>query len=256
MTSPPLAAPFTAPVSRSLAVADLERGAAFYQHQLGFTPLPRAAGDPADGVALERGAARIVLHLGDGTWDSTGRRNARGQAIVCFPVRDVRAMRDDLLVRGAPASPVCAVNHLKLDACTVTDPDGHVLWFATSYHEETSAPPPPMVEKIIPTFPCNDVAAALAHYRDVLGFSVNYAQADLAVMDREAARILLVARTPEMAGTSACYLYVRAADRLHDDLTARGAHVEGAPVSQPWGLREFHVRDLDGNRLTFGEPFE
>jgi hypothetical protein len=29
-----------------------------------------------------------------------------------------------------------------------------------------------------------------------------------------------------------------------------------APVSRPWGLREFHVEDLEGNQLTFGQPFE
>jgi catechol 2,3-dioxygenase-like lactoylglutathione lyase family enzyme len=256
MTPASLAAPFTAPVSRQLAVAELQRAVAFYRDRLGFTTRAREGGNPDQGVTMERGSARIDLEVGDGAWDSTGRRNPRGQAIVYLPVDHVGALRDELVARGTPVSPICAVNHLKLNACTVTDPDGHLLCFATTYHEDSSAPPVPLVEKIMPSFPCNDVPAAVAHYRDVLGFSVNYAQHDIGVMDRDAARILLIARTPEMTGTSACYLYVRDADQLHAQLTERGAHVEGAPVSQAWGLREFHVRDVDGNRLTFGEPFE
>jgi uncharacterized glyoxalase superfamily protein PhnB len=33
-------------------------------------------------------------------------------------------------------------------------------------------------------------------------------------------------------------------------------NVIGEPVSQPWGLRDFEVRDLEGNRIRFGQPFE
>ena len=33
-----------------------------------------------------------------------------------------------------------------------------------------------MLQKIMPEFPCDDVGGAVTHYRDVLGFKVNYAQ--------------------------------------------------------------------------------
>ena len=42
-------------------------------------------------------------------------------------------------------------------------------------------------EKIMPEFPLADVAAGVAYYRDVLGFSVNYQQDGFAVMDRDRA---------------------------------------------------------------------
>jgi hypothetical protein len=38
--------------------------------------------------------------------------------------------------------------------------------------------------------------------------------------------------------------------------SAKGANLQGEPVSQPWGLREFSLLDIEGNRLTFGQPFE
>jgi hypothetical protein len=42
--------------------------------------------------------------------------------------------------------------------------------------------------------------------------------------------------------------YVRDVDALYSELLTKGADVEGEPVSQPWGLREFSVRDLERNR--------
>jgi uncharacterized glyoxalase superfamily protein PhnB len=113
-----------------------------------------------------------------------------------------------------------------------------------------------MLWKIMPELPLDDVGAAIAHYRDVLGFRINYAQHDIGVMDRDSVRVLLIARTERHTGIGSCYVYVRDADALHAELRARGANVLDEPVSKPWGLREFHVRDLEGNRITFGQPFE
>lgn len=113
-----------------------------------------------------------------------------------------------------------------------------------------------MLQKIMPELPCDDVDAAVAHYRDVLGFTVNYAQQDLGVMDRDRVRLLLIARTARHNGIGSCYVYVQDADRMHAELIESGANVLNSPVSQPWGLREFVVEDPEGNRITFGQPFE
>ena|SRR6187431_1583102 len=111
-----------------------------------------------------------------------------------------------------------------------------------------------MLTKIMPEMPTDDVAASVAYYRDVLGFSINYEQADIAVMDRDAVRVLLIARTDRHAGITSAYVYVRDADGLHTDLLAKGARVLGEPESHPWGLRDFRVLDPDDNQITFGEP--
>jgi predicted enzyme related to lactoylglutathione lyase len=46
------------------------------------------------------------------------------------------------------------------------------------------------------------------------------------------------------------------ADAIDAELKSRGADVLGEPISRPWGLREFQVHDPEGNRITFGQPFE
>jgi uncharacterized glyoxalase superfamily protein PhnB len=90
----------------------------------------------------------------------------------------------------------------------------------------------------------------------VLGFIVNYEQSDIGVMDRDEVRLLLVARTPLQTGIGSAAFYVRDVDALYAELVRSGADVQGEPVSQPWGLREFKVLDPDRNRLTFSQTFE
>jgi uncharacterized glyoxalase superfamily protein PhnB len=113
-----------------------------------------------------------------------------------------------------------------------------------------------MFDQIMPEMPLSDVPAGVAYYRDVLGFTVNYQQHDIAVMDRDVVRILLIARTELHRGIGSCYVYVRDADALYRELVGKGASVKGEPVSRAWGLREFRVLDLEGNQLTLGQPFE
>jgi uncharacterized glyoxalase superfamily protein PhnB len=113
-----------------------------------------------------------------------------------------------------------------------------------------------MMRQALPELPFDDVAAAVAHYRDVLGFRINYVQPDLGVMYRDGVTVLLIARTERHKGIGSAYFYVEDADALYAELRANGAGVQGEPVSHPWGLRDFHVLDLEGNGITFGQPFE
>jgi hypothetical protein len=65
------------------------------------------------------------------------------------------------------------------------------------------------------------------HYRDVLGFKVNDEQNDIAVMDRDGVRLLLIGRTPRHTGIGSAYLYVRDADALHAELLRNAAERSG-----------------------------
>ena len=138
----------------------------------------------------------------------------------------------------------------------IRDPDGHTLWFGQSYDEPCSPRPAPMMERALPELPFNDVAAAIAYYRDVLGFRINYAQDDLGVMFRDEVTVLLIARTERHTGIGSAYFYIKDADALCAEFRERGANVQGEPVSYAWGLRQFRVADIEGNWLTFGQPFE
>ena len=47
------------------------------------------------------------------------------------------------------------------------------------------------------------------------------------------------------------FLWVADVDRLHNEISARGAVSQLPPADQTWGTREAHIRDQDGNVLCF-----
>ena len=51
------------------------------------------------------------------------------------------------------------------------------------------------------------------------------------------------------------YLYIIMSaqlDELCEQYRANGVEIYQEPTSQPWGLREFGIKDLDGHALRFG----
>ena len=112
-----------------------------------------------------------------------------------------------------------------------------------------------------PILVVEDVEASVAYYRDALGFTVDFtfgAPPTYAGVYR--GRVLLHLQAASVAerptGASAVYVYVEDADRTHAELRERGARIDGEPQDYPYGLRDFNVRDLDGNRLVVASPTE
>jgi predicted enzyme related to lactoylglutathione lyase len=244
----------TAPVSRDLRTANIAGALRFWTKVLGFQEGPTA--DDAT-VDLVSGQARIRLSVPDGPPGSgSAEEGSRGSAIVFFETDDVRAMHAAIRRRGGKPSGLEKVNWIKMQMFQIQDPDGHVIWFGQSFHADSRARSRSMLTTVMPELPIDDVPAGVRHYRDVLGFSVNYEQHNIAVLDRDAIRVLLIARTPQHSGIGSAYFYVRDVDRLYAELLEKGANVQGEPVSQPWGLREFSILDVERNRLTFGQTFE
>ena len=223
-----------APVSRSLPAADRTKSTAFYRDVLGFEERDRE---------LIPGPARLWFE------------DADKPETYFFETDDVRAAHAAAAGQGASPSNLVRVNWVKMEMFSLTDPDGHTLWFGQSYDHPHRERPGPMMQKALPCLPVGDVAAAVCYYVDVLGFQINYQQGDLGVMDRDNITVLLVPRGVDPAAGS-MYVYVRDADALYTELKAKGAKVEGEPVSHPWGLRDFEVVDLDVNDIRFGQPFE
>ena len=246
------------PVSRHLSVGNLDRSIAFYRDVLGFGVHEVPHGDGLPAVAeLVSGPARIQLSTEETAYDSTGERRPRGAAILFLETDDVAGLHRGVVARGGNVSELEKVNWIKMRVFQVQDPDGHVLWFAQSFQEpDRPRDPARQLLQALPMLPLSDVAAGIAHYQTALGFHINYAQADLGVMYRDDVTLLLIQRTEKYAGIGSCEAYINDADALHAELVRRGANVLGEPVSHPWGLRDFTVLDLEGNRLVFAQTFE
>lgn len=115
-----------------------------------------------------------------------------------------------------------------------------------------------------PYFPVTDVAALGGYYETVLGFRREYAAGDppeFAIYSRDGAPLMFrrvsngsAIRPVEMqGGTWDVFFWVSDVDLLFTELRGRGASVVHAPVLQPYGIREFAIRDPAGHVLGFGQ---
>lgn len=99
-----------------------------------------------------------------------------------------------------------------------------------------------------------DVAAAVEFYVSKLGFKrafTNGDPPDFAGVNLGQTQIFLQQGTPSPQGCSV-YFVVGDADELHDFHRANGIEVVQPLTDQPYGLRDYVVRDLQGYYLIFG----
>jgi catechol 2,3-dioxygenase-like lactoylglutathione lyase family enzyme len=116
--------------------------------------------------------------------------------------------------------------------------------------------------QVTPFMHVTDLEAALAFFRDILGFEVQVRAPDYAYVHRETAGF----RLREQSGPDGAppgnrrfcyYIDVRDVDALHAELKPRLAalppgDVHG-PVDQSYGQRELMILAPDGNLLAFGQ---
>jgi len=101
---------------------------------------------------------------------------------------------------------------------------------------------------------------SMAFYRDVLGFEIReIGDPGWRMYVRDACRIMAGecadAIPPAQLGDHSYfgYLVVDDIDELYATVSMAGAEVVKALVREPWGMREFGVRTVDGHRIMFAE---
>ena len=113
-----------------------------------------------------------------------------------------------------------------------------------------------------PVLPVEDVAASAEYFRDVLGFEIEFLEGTPPIHGRlkkgdgsfgSPVYIHLSKAQPEDVQPSGeLRIYVgHDLDGLFAAYVTLGVSVVFPPVSQPWGLREFSVREINGHVLRF-----
>jgi uncharacterized glyoxalase superfamily protein PhnB len=113
-----------------------------------------------------------------------------------------------------------------------------------------------------PVLPVEDVAASAEYFRDVLGFEIEFLEGDPPIHGRvtkgdgsygQPIYIHLSQAPPEDVRPSGeIRLHVGLdLDGLFRAYVGLGVSVVFPPTSQPWGLREFGVREINGHVLRF-----
>jgi uncharacterized glyoxalase superfamily protein PhnB len=103
-----------------------------------------------------------------------------------------------------------------------------------------------------------DLAAALAYYRDRLGFGIDWSEEGLglACVSRGDSRLFM--SNPEyrsaLGARGPIILWINLSDRaevdaLYGEWAAAGARIADPPEAKPYKLYEFFAEDMDGNHL-------
>lgn len=101
-----------------------------------------------------------------------------------------------------------------------------------------------------------DVAAAVRHYVDALGFSEGFLWGDpptFAGVKLGREQLFLQQGAAEPKGCSV-YFMIGDADELCAFQRANGVTIAVEPGDREYGIRDYTVRDLHGYHLTFGHP--
>ena len=103
-----------------------------------------------------------------------------------------------------------------------------------------------------PELPVADVERAQRHYRDALGFEIGwlYPGGDIGAVSRDHAVIFLRRRDGPFE-PAVHWMFAAEIDATYEELRSRGARIVEPLEQKPWGLRQFTVEDIDGNRFYF-----
>ena len=105
-----------------------------------------------------------------------------------------------------------------------------------------------------PILRVESMQASLRFYVDALGFeNVSWGTDDFTSVSRDQAAVYLC-RGGQGRGGAWVWIGVEDAEKLHEELKARGVTIRLPPTNYPWAL-EMQIEDPDGNVLRLGsEP--
>jgi predicted enzyme related to lactoylglutathione lyase len=103
-----------------------------------------------------------------------------------------------------------------------------------------------------PELPVEDVERAQRHYRDALGFEIGWLspEGEIGAVSRDGVAIFFRRRLRPFE-PAVHWVFAADIDSAHEELRSRGARIVEPPARKPWGLRQFTVEDVDGNRFYF-----
>jgi len=104
----------------------------------------------------------------------------------------------------------------------------------------------------VPELPVADVERAQQHYRDSLGFEIGWLYPDKGIGSVQRGDVAIFFRKRESPFEPAVHwVFAEDIDASYQELKSLGANIVEPLEKKPWGLRQFTVKDLDGNLFYF-----
>lgn len=125
----------------------------------------------------------------------------------------------------------------------------------------------PKITASAPVLLVKDVAASANYFRNACGFTYEGFVGNppvFCICSRDRHYLMLAKTDPEKIvpywkireHTWNAYFWVDDADALYAQVKAAGAKMDYGPCTQPYGVREFGIQDLDGHDIGFGQVLE
>jgi catechol 2,3-dioxygenase-like lactoylglutathione lyase family enzyme len=119
-----------------------------------------------------------------------------------------------------------------------------------------------VLKSAVPILFVRDVPASAAFFRDKLGFGIDFLHGEPpfygSVSRGQACLHLRCVHAPNFAEIAArevslilATIEVSDVRALFEEFSGRGVEFSQAPTRQDWGGTDFHVRDPDGNTISF-----
>ncbi len=112
-----------------------------------------------------------------------------------------------------------------------------------------------------PVLAVHDLARSAAWYRDVLGCEIREVDPGNWTFCAAGGIDVMLGRCPDATPASeigdhsyVAYLRVDDVEAFHERATSAGADITKPLTDEPWGMREFGVRSVDGHRFMLAQP--
>jgi uncharacterized glyoxalase superfamily protein PhnB len=108
-------------------------------------------------------------------------------------------------------------------------------------------------------FQVSDLAASLKFYTEVLGFDEEFIYGEPAryagvKLSDVIIHLNAFANGDDRIGKGALYLFCDEVDAYYSTLKERNVEITSPLNSTPYDMRDFQIKDIDGNLLCFGCP--
>jgi uncharacterized glyoxalase superfamily protein PhnB len=108
------------------------------------------------------------------------------------------------------------------------------------------------ISQPVPELPVADVERAQQHYRDALGFEIGWLYPDKQIGAVSRGNVVIFFRRRNAPFEPAVHwVFAEDLDASYRELKSSGANIVEPLEEKPWGLRQFTVADVDGNRFYF-----
>jgi uncharacterized glyoxalase superfamily protein PhnB len=104
----------------------------------------------------------------------------------------------------------------------------------------------------VPELPVIDVERAQQHYRDVFGFEIGWLTPGKEIGSVSRSGVVIFFRKKQPPFEPAIHwMFAEDIDVSYQELKSFGANIVDPLEMKLWGIRQFRVRDLDGNVFYF-----